>query len=132
MTEHKSFRVTNFSIRDVPALVVGYLIVAAIAACIGLFLEAIPEFWRGFLLGVGATLIAAFLLLGPRPKKIKVSDLPQPSEAVRAKCADLDCPLVEVVKAYRDETGLGLTEAKAVVDSYRARVRSLEQDDTMT
>ncbi len=132
MTEHKSFRVTDFSIRDVPALVAGYLIIAAIAACIGLFLETIPEFWRGFLLGVGAALIAAILLLAPRPKKINVSALPQPSEAVRAKCEDLDCPLVEAVKAYRDETGLGLTEAKAVVDSYRARVRTLEQDDTMT
>ena len=39
-------------------------------------------------------------------------------------------PLVEAVKAYRDETGLGLSEAKAVVESYRASRHHLEGDDT--
>lgn len=60
--------------------------------------------------------------------QIDVAALPQLSEAVREKCDDLDCPLVEAVKAYRDETGLGLSEAKAVVDFYRASNSPKEQD----
>ena len=71
-------------------------------------------------------------MLGPRTCKIDVAALPQPSEKVRAKCDDPNCSLVEAVKAYREETGLGLSEAKAVVESYRASKRRLAKNDTMT
>lgn len=76
--------------------------------------------------------MGAFLLFAPKHRKIDVGALPQPSGEVRAKCDDPDCSLVEAVKAYRDDTGLGLSEARAVVESYRARKHQLEQNDTVT
>lgn len=39
--------------------------------------------------------------------------------------------LIEAVKAYRDETGLGSIQAKAVVDSYRTSKPKLQQNDTV-
>jgi len=128
MKEHKSFRASDFSMRDVSWLVPGYFIIAVIMVCIGLLLEVIPEFWRGFLLGGGAAWIGFYYLFVPRQKKIDVTALPQPSETVRAKCEDPNCPLAVAVKAYRDETGLGLSEAKTLVDSYRARKRPSDQE----
>lgn len=132
MTEHKSFRISDFSFRDIPGFIAGYLLISIVVVCIGLLLEPLPEFWRGALLGGGVALMAAYLLLVPSPKKIDVAALPQPSESVRAKCVDPNCSLAEVVKAYRDETGLGLSEAKAVVDFYRASKSPKEQDSTAT
>jgi hypothetical protein len=132
MTEHKSFRISGFSIRDIPWAVAAYFILSLLSIGLGVFLESLPEFWSGFLSGAGLALVGAFLLLGPRTRKIDVAALPQPSEKVRAKCDDPNCSLVEAVKAYREETGLGLSEAKAVVESYRASKRRLAKNDTMT
>ena len=127
MTEHKSFRVSDFSFRDVPGFIAGYILISIVAVCIGLLLEPLPEFWRGGLLGGGVALMVAYRLLAPSPQKIDVAALPQPSGAVRAKCDDPNCSLAEAVKAYRDETGLGLSEAKAAVDFYRASKSPKEQ-----
>lgn len=137
MNKQRSFRPSDFSFRDfslrnIGAFFAAYLVIAVFSICIGLFLGALPEFWRGVLLGAGLGLVGAFLLFAPRPQKIDVAALPKPSADVRAKCDDPNCSLAEAVKAYRDETGLGLSEAKAVLDSYRASQRLPEQDDTMT
>ena len=126
MTEHRSFRSSDFSLRDIPGFIVTYLIISVVSVGVGLFLEGLPDFWNGVLLGGGLALMGAFLLFVPRHRKIDVAALPQPSAAVRAKCDDSSCSLVEAVKAYRDETGLRLVEAKAFVDSYRASKRHLE------
>ena len=131
MTEHKSFRSSDFSfgdftLRNVGGFLAAYLVIAVLCICIGLFLEILPQFWRGVLLGGGLALIAAFRMFGPKPQQIDVAALPHPSAEVKAKCDDPNCSLVEAVKAYRDQTGLGLSEAKAVVDSYRANKPHLE------
>ena len=47
----------------------------------------------------------------------------QPSEKVRAMCDDPSCSLVAAVKACREETGLGLAEAKAIVESLKSSRR---------
>ena len=82
--------------------------------------------------GIGLALVGAFFLFAPRPRKIDVAALPKPSADVRAKCDDPNCSLAEAVKAYRDETGLGLSEAKAALDSYSESKHLPEEDDTMT
>ena len=128
MSDPKSFRPSDFSLRDIPGFIVVYLIFSAAAVGLGLLLEAMPEFWRGVLLGGGLASIGAFLFFGPRRRTIDVAALPQPSAEVTAKCDDPNCSLVEAVKAYRDETGLGLSEAKAVIESYRAKRGLREQD----
>jgi len=132
MTEHRSFRPSDFSLQDIPGFVVAYLIISVVSVGLGLLLAGLPDFWRGLLFGGGLALMGSFLLFRPRPRNIDVAALPQPSVEVRAKCDDLNCSLVEAVKAYRDETGLGLSEAKAVVESYRASKRRLEQNETET
>ena len=130
MTEHRSFKPSDFSLRDVPGFIFGYLIISVLFVGLGLFFEGLPDFWRGLLLGGGLALVGS--LFGPRLRQIDVAALPQPSVEVRAKCDDPNCSLVEAVKAYRDETGLGLSEAKAVVDSYKASKSHLDQNGTET
>jgi hypothetical protein len=129
MTEQRSFRVSDFSLRDVPGFLVVYIIVAAICVLLGLFLEALPGFWRGLVVGAGLGLFAALVLLYPS-KKIDIATLPEPSEKVKATCAEPGCSLVVAVKAYRDETGVSLHEATAVMKDYLSRTRKETQAET--
>lgn len=68
MTEHKSFRISDFSLRDLPWAVTAYLLLSLFSIGLGLFLESLPGFWSGLLLGAGGALLVAFLLLGPGKK----------------------------------------------------------------
>ena len=120
MTEHKSFRVSDFSLRDLPWAVAAYLVLSIFSVGLGLFLDSLPSFWSGLLLGAGGAFIVAFFLLRPVKKKVDVAALPSPSANVRAKCDDPSGSFVEAVKAYRVETGLGLAEATAVLRNYQA------------
>jgi len=120
MTEHRAFRISDFSIRDVPWVLAAYLVISIFSIGLGIFLESLPGFWSGLLLGSGIALLLAFFLLRPGGKKVNVTALPSPSANVRAKCDDPDGSFVEAVKVYREETGLGLTEATAVLRRYQA------------
>jgi hypothetical protein len=125
MNEHRSFRISDFSLRDVPWAVAAYLILALFSIGLGVLLESLPDLWRGLLLGGGcalfaSSLLAYYFLLGPATKEIDFGSLPEPSATVMAKCDDPACSLAEAVKAYREETGLGLTEATAVLRTYQA------------
>jgi hypothetical protein len=128
MTQHRSFRIGDFSLRDVPWAVAAYLIISLFSIGLGVFLESLPGFWRVVLLGGGcawfASLLGYYFLLGPATKKIDVASLPEPSATAMAKCDDPACSFVEAVKAYREETGLGLTEAAAVLRNYQAGKQS--------
>lgn len=119
MSKHKSFRISDFSLRDLPWAVGAYFVLSIFSIGIGLLLEAVPPFLSGLLLGVGGALLFAFFLLRPLEKEVDVAALPSPSANVRAKCDDPAGSLVEAVKAYREETGLGLAEAKAVLQEYQ-------------
>jgi hypothetical protein len=123
MNDHKSFRVTDFSLRDLPWAVGAYFVISLFSIGLALLFELVPPFLSGILLGTGAVLLVAFFLLRPFKKKVDVAELPSPSANVKAKCDDPSGSFVEAVKAYREETGLGLAEAKAVLESYQDRKR---------
>ena len=120
LTEHKSARISDFSIRDVPRAIAAYLVISVFSIGLGVFLESLPKFWSGLLLGAGIALPVALLLFRAGGKKVDVSALPSPSARVRAKCDDPSGSFVEAVKAYREETGLGLSEATAVLRHYQS------------
>ena len=63
MTEHKSFRPSDFSLRDVPGFIVAYLIISAASVVIGLLVEGLPGFWKGVLLGAGCAMLVSVPLL---------------------------------------------------------------------
>jgi hypothetical protein len=130
MNEHRSFRISDFSLRDAPWAVAAYLILSLFSIGLGLFLESLPEFWSGLLLGVGCAFLASFFLFRPAKKEVDVAALPRPSANVMAKCDDPACSLVEAVKAYREETGLGLTEAVAVLRNYQANKQHGERNES--
>lgn len=130
MGKHRSFVVSDFSLRDMPYFLVGYLVSCVICVLIGIAVETLPLFLRGLLCGIAVGLAVALALLSPR-KAVDIASLPEPSAAVRAKLDDPNCSLVEVVKLYRSETGLGLTEATAVLKVYLAegRIRDLHNPE---
>lgn len=68
MSEHNSFRPSDFSLRDLPGFFAGYLVISVVAVGIGLLLERVPEFWRGVLLGVGLGMMLSSFLFG-RPQR---------------------------------------------------------------
>ena len=94
-------------------------VLSVICILLGLAVETIPQFWRGLLLGLGLGFSGALLILYPKTD-IDVTSFPEPSAAVRAKCDDPNCSLVDAVKLYREETGAGLSEAAAVLKAYLA------------
>jgi hypothetical protein len=120
MAEHRSFRISDFSLRDVPRSVAAYLVISLFAIGFGVFFGSLPRFWSGVLLGAGCALPASLLLLRLVRKEVDVAALPSPSATVRAKWDDPNCSPAEAVKACRDETGLGFAEATAVVRNYQA------------
>jgi hypothetical protein len=124
MTEHKSFRISDFSLRDVPWAVAAYLIISLFSIGLGVLLESLSEFWSGLLLGAGCAFLASYFLLRPAKKEVDIAAFPRPSASVMAKCDDPACSLVEAVKVYREETGLGLNEAAAVLRNYQASKQS--------
>jgi hypothetical protein len=126
MSKHRSFLLSDFSLRDVPAAIVVYVILAAICVLAGLLLEALPPFWRGLLSGMGLGLCIALILLTllHRRQEIDTTDLPEPSAEVRRICEDPNSTLAEAVKAYHDETGLGLAEGTAVLKAYLTKLNN--------
>lgn len=68
MSEHKSFEPSDFSLTDLPGFIAIYFVISAAAIALGLLLESIPQFWKGFLVGIGFSLVAAFFLLTPKKK----------------------------------------------------------------
>jgi hypothetical protein len=130
MSKHRPFLLSDFSLRDVPAAIVVYVIVSAICVLAGLTVESVPPFWRGLLSGVGLALCGALILLILlyRKRERDIVSLPEPSAEVRRICEDPKSTLVEAVKAYRDETGLGLSEGTAVVKTYLTTLNNAREE----
>jgi hypothetical protein len=70
MTEHRSFRISDFSLRDLPWVVAAYLIISLFSIGLGVLLESLPKFWSGLLLGAGCGFLASFFLFRPVKKNI--------------------------------------------------------------
>jgi hypothetical protein len=120
MSKQRSFLLSDFRLRDVSAAIVVYVILSAICVLAGLILQSLPPFYRGILSGAGLGSCAAFILLVLicRKREVDTTEFPEPSAEVRRICEDPASTLAEAVKAYRDETGLGLAEATAVLKAY--------------
>lgn len=131
MSERRKSNPRYLSLRDMPGAVAAYAIISAVCVGLGLLVEELPEFWRGVLFGGGLGLMGAYLLLAPKPRKIDVGTLPSPSGEVQAKIEDPNCTIVEAIKAYRDQTGVGLSEAKALVESHRSGEKTPGRGDTV-
>ena len=58
----RSFVVSDFSVRDIPAAVVAYVIIGAVCVALGLAVESLGSFWRGFLFGTAVTFAAVVIL----------------------------------------------------------------------
>lgn len=104
-------------------LLMGYIGLSAGCIALGLLFETLPQFWRGLLCGLGAGLCIPLLLASPG-RQIDISTLPEPSANVKQICDDPNRPLVEAVKAYREETGRSLSEATAILKTYMANQQS--------
>ena len=122
MNKHRSFMPSDFrfSFRFMFLFLVVFIVLSVISIGLGLMVETIPEFWRGFLCGVGLGLLIPSVLLFPK-KEIDIASFPEPSENVKTICDDPNCSLVEAVKIYCEETGVGLSEATAVLRAYMAK-----------
>lgn len=123
MNDHKSFRVSDFSIKDVPLVIVVFFILSLFSIGVGWFIESMTDFWRGVFVGVGVglgfALIAALWFFRPSSKPIDASAFPRPSAKTLDILKDPNQSFIDAVKAYRDETGLGLTETTAVMRAFR-------------
>jgi len=77
MSEHRSFVPRDFSLRDIPGFLVGYVILSAICVLVGLTIEGLPPFWGGVLCGLGIGFLGALLLLREK-QDIDIASLPEP------------------------------------------------------
>ena len=55
---HRSFQVTDFSLRDTPATLLAFAIICVVSVILGLFVESLSSFWRGYLWGIVTTILA--------------------------------------------------------------------------
>lgn len=55
---HRSFVVSDFSVRDIPVALLAYVIISVASVALGLAVESLTSFWRGFLFGIAVALTA--------------------------------------------------------------------------
>lgn len=67
MNKHRSFRASDFSLRDIPGFLVVYGIIAVFSVFLGLIVEGLPDFWRGALFGAGITMTVSCFLMRSKP-----------------------------------------------------------------
>jgi hypothetical protein len=59
---HRSFVVTDFSVRDIPLALLAYVIISAVCVVFGLAVESLTSFWQGFVFGIAVALAAVGVL----------------------------------------------------------------------
>ena len=59
---HRSFVPSDFSMRDVPFMLLAFIIICVASVVLGLFVEALSSFWRGYLWGIVTTILAVAIL----------------------------------------------------------------------
>ncbi len=55
---HRSFQVSDFSMRETPFTLLAFIIICAASVVLGLFVESLSLFWRGYLWGIVTTILA--------------------------------------------------------------------------
>ena len=69
---HRSFVVSDFSMRDIPVALQAYGTISVASVVMGLVVESLTSFWRGFLFGIAAAMagvIGLSQILGSRAEK---------------------------------------------------------------
>ena len=59
---HRSFVVTDFSMREIPGALVAYGLLSAVCVVLGLAVESLTSFWQGFVYGIAVALAAVGVL----------------------------------------------------------------------
>ena len=59
---HRSFLVSDFSMRDIPFALLAFAIICVVSVILGLFVESLSSFWRGYLWGIVTTILAMEVL----------------------------------------------------------------------
>ena len=55
---HRSFQVSDVSLQDTPFTLLAFAIICVVSVILGLFIESLSSFWRGYLLGIVTTILA--------------------------------------------------------------------------
>jgi hypothetical protein len=59
---HRSFVPSDFSMREVPFMLLAFIFICAASVVLGLFVESLSSFWRGYLWGIVTTTLAVATL----------------------------------------------------------------------
>jgi hypothetical protein len=59
---HRSFIPSDFGMRDVPFMLLAFITICAASVVLGLFVESLSSFWRGYLWGIATTILALAIL----------------------------------------------------------------------
>ena len=60
--KHRSFVVSDFSMRDIPFTLLAFIIISLASVILGLLVESLSSFWRGYLWGIVTTILALAIL----------------------------------------------------------------------
>ena len=55
---HRSFLVSDFSMRDIPFALLAFIIISVASVVFGLVVESLSSFWRGYVWGIVTTYFA--------------------------------------------------------------------------
>jgi len=71
---HRSFQASVFSVRDIPFTLLAFIIICAASVVLGLFVESLSAFCRGYFWGIVTTILAVAILrqvLSTKPVETK-------------------------------------------------------------
>ncbi len=71
---HRWFVVSDFSMRDIPFTLLAFIIISVASVALGLVVESLSSFWRGYLWGIVTTILAMAILqqmLRTKPNETK-------------------------------------------------------------
>jgi hypothetical protein len=61
-TPHRSFVPSDFSLRDIPFTLLAFIVISVASTVLGLFVESLSTFWRGYVWGIVTTIAAMAIL----------------------------------------------------------------------
>lgn len=71
---HRSFVPSDFSMRDIPFMLLAFIIISVASVVLGLVVESLSSFWRGYFWGIVTTMLAMAILrqmLRTKPNETK-------------------------------------------------------------
>jgi len=120
MKSHSSFKITDIKKSEFPGIMVIFFVISVLSVAMGLLMERLPDIVQGLIIGLGlGWMLGLMIYLYGKKETSGPEHCPPPSDKVLSILHDSEGSLIEAIKVYREETGVGLNDAARVLKRHQ-------------